>query len=157
MNPPGHLKVSELKLSTLTISTTFKRFLQGIFPEIDITRSCNYPNVIKAQYIDEENDIIVECDDQSDVDHWRSYSLEGREEDIKNRSWIRVGGRSLLIRNKSEQDVGKVVVCRTKGDGNQTNKGTIGFTVIPKITYYNNNSNSNNPAPNPSAHDPYWF
>ena len=32
------------------------------FPDIDITRSCNYPNIVKAQYIVKGNDIIIECD-----------------------------------------------------------------------------------------------
>ena len=61
-----------------------------------------------------------------DVDHWRFYSSDGIEEDIEDRSWNRDGGRSLLIRNISERDVGKVVVCQTRGD-NKTNKDTIRF------------------------------
>ena len=125
------------------------------FPDIDTAISCTYPNIIKAQYIVEGNDIIVECDDESFVDYWRLYGSDGREEDIKNRSWSRKGGRLLLIRDISERDVAKVVVCRTKGDDNQTNKGTIGFHVISKISVMNNNSNSEGPASIPSGHNPY--
>ena len=111
---------------------------KAYFPDIDITQSCTFPNIIKAQYIAEGNDIIIECDDESDVDHWSFYNSDGEEEDIEDRSWIERGRRSLLIRDISELDFGKVVVCRTKGDDNQTNKGTIGFHVISTITEYNN-------------------
>ena len=129
---------------------------KAYFPDINITRSCTYPNIIKAQYIVEGNDIIVECDDESDVVYWRFCCSDGEEEDIKDRSWTRDGGRSLLIRNISEHDVAKVVVCRTKGDDSQTNKGTIVFTVISKISGVINNSNSESPSPPPSANNP-WF
>ena len=127
---------------------------KAYFPDIDITRSCTYPNIIKAQYVVEGSDIIVECDNDSDVDHWRFYSSDGREEDIGNRSWIREGGRSLLIRNISEPDVGKVVLCRIKGEDNLINKG-IGFHVISMITEHNNKSNSKDPATTSNAHNPY--
>ena len=130
-------------------------FCNAYFPDIDITRSCTYPNIIKAQYIVEGNDIIVECDYESNVVYWRFYGSDG-EEDIKERSLIRDGGRSLLIRDISEQDVGKVVVCRTKGDDNQTNKGTIGFIIISKLTGDNDEYNSEEPASTASARNVYF-
>ena len=137
-------------------NNVFNAFCKAYFTDIDITQSCTYPNIMRAQYIVERNDIIVECNDESDVDHWSFYSSDGEEEDIEDRSWIRKGGRSLLIRDISELDVGKVVEYRTKGDDNQSNKGTIGFHVISKITEYNNYySNYEDQAPVPSAHSPY--
>ena len=56
----------------------------------------------------------------------------------------------MLIRGISERDVEKVVVCRTKGDDNQTNQiiyDWVLFTVISKISVDNTNSISDAPAP----------
>ena len=135
------------------LNASCKAFIQ----DIDITRSCTYPNIIKAQYIVKGNDIIVECDDESEVNHWRFYGSDGIKEDIKNRSWSRKGGRLLLIQDISERDFGKMVVCRTKGDDNQTNKGTVGVTVFLRISGDNKNSNLKDPAPTLSAHNVYLF
>ncbi|XP_041460336.1 uncharacterized protein LOC121411572 [Lytechinus variegatus] len=60
------------------------------------------------------------------------YNQSGAEENIRNRSWSRKGGKSLLIQDITKQDEGKVVVCSTEG-ANGTNYGTIGFAVISYI------------------------
>ena len=131
---------------------------KAYFPDINITLSCTYPNIVETQYIVEGNDIIIECNSESDVVYWRLYGSDGEEEDIEDRSLIRDGGRSLLIRYISELDYGKLVVCRTKRDDNQTNKGTIGFHVISKITEYNNYySNYEDQAPVHSVYNGYLF
>ena len=157
---PDDAPVSSQSIKAKTLyfddfNNVFNASCKAYFPDIDITRSCTYPNIIQVQFIVEGNDIIVDCDDESDVDHWRFYGPDGIEEDIENRSWIREGRRSLLIRNISERDVGKVVVCQTRGD-NKTNKDTIGFTVISKMSGDNNKSNSEDPATVSSADNHYF-
>ena len=49
---------------------------KAYFPDINIKRSCTYPNILKAQYIVEGNDIVVKCDDESYVDYWRLYGSD---------------------------------------------------------------------------------
>ena len=103
-------------------------------PEVNEMRYCGFPRGIRVDITITVSDAVFHCRTDPDISRggieWRLLDDENNAVNIEDRSWFQDDGRSMLLREITDYEIGKVVECRVYSESSLSTVDSVGFTVI---------------------------